>query len=125
MDYGAILTRAWGITWKYRALWVLGIVATLIGAGDFSIGRSSGSSGGGSGGENGTNGMGTLPPETIRFLESYGLWIILGVVAFIFVLALVFSVGGWWLKGGLIHGIDAADRNGAVSLRELGASNGD
>ena len=39
MGYGAIIKRAWQITWRYRALWVLGLFAGVSG--------SSGGSGGG------------------------------------------------------------------------------
>ena len=27
MDIGSVLTRAWNITWKYKVLWLLGILA--------------------------------------------------------------------------------------------------
>jgi hypothetical protein len=41
MGFGDIIKRAWKITWRYRALWVLGLFAGV-----------TGSSGGGGGGGN-------------------------------------------------------------------------
>ena len=38
MNYGEVLSRAWQIIWKYKVLWIFGILAGL------------GSGGGGSGG---------------------------------------------------------------------------
>ena len=31
MDFGAIIKRSWQITWRYKALWVLGIFAGVSG----------------------------------------------------------------------------------------------
>ncbi|MBI4770518.1 MAG: hypothetical protein HY784_08955 [Chloroflexi bacterium] len=126
MDYSAIFRRAWELTWRYKILWVLGILATLIGAGDFGVSYRGG---GGNGGDNGGNGS-SLPgesgngpsieiaPEVGQFLQNYGPLIVFGLLALILLLALIFSLLGWWLKGGLIHGIEAADRTGSVALGE-------
>lgn len=29
MDYGAVLSRAWGITWKYKAIWLFAVILSL------------------------------------------------------------------------------------------------
>ena len=29
MDYGKVLSRAWEITWRWKALWILGFLAAL------------------------------------------------------------------------------------------------
>jgi hypothetical protein len=44
MDYGKVLKRAWDTTWRYRALWIFGIIIALTTA------SGGGSGGGGSGG---------------------------------------------------------------------------
>ena len=44
MDFGAIIKRAWQITWRYKALWVLGVFAGVSGC------QSGGSGGGGGSG---------------------------------------------------------------------------
>lgn len=41
MDYGYVLRRAWEIIWKFKVLWIFGILA--------SCGQASGSGGGNSG----------------------------------------------------------------------------
>jgi hypothetical protein len=57
MDYVKILKRAWETTWRYRALWVFGIILALTTA----SGGSPGNGGGGGNGGNGGNG-GFYPP---------------------------------------------------------------
>ena len=47
MDYGDIIKRSWRITWRYKALWVLGIFAGVSGC---QAGGGSGGNSGGSGG---------------------------------------------------------------------------
>ena len=44
MDYGALVSRAWNLTWRHRFLWILGLFA---GGGVSSCG--SGAGGGGEG----------------------------------------------------------------------------
>ena len=41
-NFGEVLTRAWQITWKYKVLWIFGILA--------SCGRGGGNGGGGNSG---------------------------------------------------------------------------
>jgi len=61
MNYGDILTRAWQITWKYKVLWIFGILA--------GCGSSNGNANGSSGNASYTQNADTLPPEIIRFFE--------------------------------------------------------
>lgn len=57
MDHIKVLKRAWETTWRYRALWVFGIILAL------TTGGSRGNGGGGSGGGGGGNGgNGTFTP---------------------------------------------------------------
>ena len=55
MDYGYALTRAWQITWKYKVLWIFGILA--------GCGTNSSS---GSNGSNFSQDYSEMPPEMIE-----------------------------------------------------------
>ena len=60
-NFGEILTRAWQITWKYKVLWIFGILAGC-------------TNGGGGGGGNSGYRVGpsdsNLPPEMKRFFHE-------------------------------------------------------
>jgi hypothetical protein len=118
MDYGAVLKRTWEITWKYKGLWVLGILAACgnggNGGGGGSGGRAS-SSIQGDLGNAGANGLqhffNNIPEETL----------IIGavvIVALLLVLALIFLVLGVIGQGGLIAGFNQADEGADVNLAE-------
>jgi hypothetical protein len=126
MDYGWILKRAWEITWKFKGLWVLGILA------------SCSSGGGGGGGGSGSSGSsyqfsGESDPrfqQFQRWIESVPTetWIMIAIVAglVIFVLGLVFLVLGVIGQGGLIAGFNQVEDSGSVTLAEafrMGAAN--
>jgi hypothetical protein len=64
MEIGAVLTRAWQITWKYKILWIFGILASC---------GSGGGGGNSSGGSNG-NGGGS---SSLFFFDSNN-WRLLG-----------------------------------------------
>ncbi|GAB4503776.1 MAG: hypothetical protein Fur0043_07680 [Anaerolineales bacterium] len=120
-NFGEILTRAWHITWKYKVLWVFGILAGC------SQGGGNGSGGGGGGnGQRYSNGPSTFefPPEIQRLvsmLEDLGKWaienwwifIVLGLIALLFILASIFlgTIG----RVGLIKGSYDAEQ-GAENL---------
>lgn len=120
MDYGAILRRAWEITWKNKALWILGILA--------SCGRGGNSFGGGSGGDFSGFQMDERPlgpagREIERLLAELAadgtLWLIVAaVVAFFIVLSLVLLALGVIGQGGLIAAFHKADQGTNASLSE-------
>ena len=64
-NFGEVLTRAWQITWKYKVLWIFGILAGC-------------TNGGGGGGGGGNSGYSTgpsdqnLPPELQTLLLPNG-----------------------------------------------------
>ncbi len=74
-NFGEVLTRAWQITWKYKILWIFGILASCSRGGG-----GGGSNGGGSGNGNGNgNWNGQTPAflqEWERSLEQAGQWMI-------------------------------------------------
>ena len=97
-NFGEILTRAWQITWKYKVLWIFGILA----------GCSQGSGGGSGGGSNSGYRAGpsdqNLPPELKRFFHQMQdfvgwveanlfLFIAIGVIVFLLLMVLFIFLG--------------------------------
>jgi len=120
MNYGEILEKAWKIIWKFKVLWIFGLLA--------SCGTGGGSGGGGSSSSQSdfqNSGSNFLPPEIAnRFeqlgqqLESWaetpGFWmtialITLGFILFIFVLSLLFTAIRSLGMIGLVRGTWQAD----------------
>jgi flagellar biosynthesis protein FliQ len=118
INYSAILSRAWNITWKNKILWFFGFLAMLGSGGgarsnpqfSFQLNRPE---------------TANLPPEWANFFDQVSkidinTWIniIVGGVCFLLLLGL-----GLWIlsiigRGGLIGGIVKADATGAVTFRE-------
>ena len=117
MDYGEVLRRAWQITWKYKGLWVLGILSSCSGGGG---GGSGGSGANTQAGFRGYEGGGQEFPQLQRLLNSISpeTWIIIAIVAIslILVIGLALLVLGVIGDGGLIGGFNVADSGGETSL---------
>ncbi len=116
MDYFDIVKRALKVTWRYKALWVLG----------FFVGGGSGGSGGG--GSNysqsfgGSGSDGSVPMEN-TFTEL-GRWadantttliVVVSVLIFISILYWVLSVAA---QAGLVYLVNEAEENRTVRLRD-------
>lgn len=112
LNFGEILTRAWQITWRYKVLWIFGILA----------GCTGGSGGGGGGGGNTGYSTGPsdsgLPPEIRRFIlmmedlvawveDNMWIFIVIGLAALLLILISVFlgTIG----RIGLIKGAYQAE----------------
>ena len=112
MDYGAILTRTWGITWRYKGLWILGLLASCGAAGrSNSNGGPSGSGFNFSGSED----IGRLigaPDEALLIAIAVAIFFL---VLFIALLFLLLSVLG---QSGLIASFSRADDGYDVSVGE-------
>jgi hypothetical protein len=108
MNYGKVLSRAWEITWRWKALWILGFLAAL--------GR-----GGGGGnytyrmdmsdwGDWGYRYYAPIPPRVIAFL--------IGLLC----LALLIGIALWVLsvmaRGGLIAGVQQVEEEESTSFLE-------
>jgi len=124
MDFGEIIGKAWKITWKFKGLWILGILA----------GCSAGGGGGGGGspstGANFSYEPGEIPwfdhqfahSPFIRWLENIppGVWIT--IAATFVLLAVGLAVIGWFLgaigKSGLFAAFKQADETGSTTLKE-------
>lgn len=118
MDYGAIISRAWGYVWEHKWLWALGFLAALSG-------------GGGSGGGSGTGF--TANPADAQQLEDFfsggslpavNWTVILGalaaLIAVLVVLGIIFYFIGLVARAGLVGSIAALD-DGELEL-SLGSS---
>jgi len=118
LDFGAILTRAWKITWENKVLWIFGILAGL--------GSGGGSPDTGSRFSNFGNGPDGQPPELPPRVEEFfnrfepgmvaaiiGGIICLAIIIFLVILAL--SIIG---RGGLIGGVQIVEANGTVTFGE-------
>jgi len=118
-NFGEVLSRAWEITWKFKVLWIFGILA----------GCTNGGGGGGGGGGNTGYSTGpsdqNLPPELKRFvhqMENFvgwvedNLWLFIAIMVLIFLVLMVISVFlGTIGRIGLIKGSYAAEK-GTESL---------
>jgi len=96
MDYGAILSRAWKITWNHKILWVFGFLAGLAsggGGGGNAGGGGGGQPGGQPGGPGGPGGPGFLPPDFERQMERPEvIGIILAVACVLILIAIALFV---------------------------------
>lgn len=104
-NFGEVLTRAWQITWKYKILWIFGILAGCNRGGSSFNYRSSGG-----GGNNGFDF--NLPPEIMRQLQQIEqniVPIIIISITVICLLALLAIFLGTIGRIGLIRGTRAAD----------------
>jgi hypothetical protein len=121
-NYGDVLSRAWQIMWKFKVLWIFGILAGC------SQGSGGGNGGGNSNYEVGSRPGGDFPmPEWMRLLErnmndffnnvneAQIALFVLGIICFVFILSIVFAAIGTVGKIGLIQGTVLADQ-GAESL---------
>lgn len=112
MDYLDILKKAWKITWKYKALWVLGLFA----------GAGGGSSGGG-GSSNYSTGSNDFSggDEVFRQAERwfYDNLVFVAIVAgLLVVIGLVFWVLSIAAQAGLVHAANEAAEERKPSLGE-------
>lgn len=120
MDIGEILSKAWQIIWKYKVLWIFGILA--------GCGRG-GSSSGGQGSGYQFSGDETPPPGWQWNFDEFSLQaaLIIGaiilVVLLLIVLVIVVSTIG---RIGLVRGVQQVDQQGVekLGLGELFRSSG-
>jgi len=121
LDYGAILRRAWQITWNNKILWLFGILAGLVAGNSPNVGRRLPDMNYRFDYQNPD-----LPPGLRRMLggdldPNLILAIIAGLACLalvVFIVVLILSVIG---RGGLIGGIRLADSQGKVSFGEAWA----
>jgi len=122
-NFGEVLTRAWQITWKYKVLWIFGVLAGC-------------TNGGGGGGGGGNTGYSTgpsefdVPPEIRRFflmMQDFtswvedNLWLFIAIMVLVFLVIILISVFlGTIGRLGLIKGSFEAERGAeALAFGEL------
>ncbi len=112
MDDGAILTRTWDITWRYKGLWILGLLASCGAAGrSNSNGAANGSGYNFSGSEDMVR-LFEAPDESFLIAIAVAIFILVLFIALFF---LLLSVLG---QSGLIAGFSRADDGYDVSVGE-------
>lgn len=119
MDFGAILKRSAEITWRFKALWIFGILA--------SCGSSRGGGGGAGGGGGGAPGQYDFGPgeadQFERFIENIPLevivFVVVGIVLLILTLGLIFLLLGVLGQAGLIGGFVLADDGQVATLSSV------
>ena len=112
MDYGSVLSRAWHITWRHKALWILGILAGCSG----NASGQSGSRVSSNFSNFGRNGQGPNPQFLNNVPEETWIIVALGLLCIIVLLVVLFIVLGAIGKGGLIAAFNQADEAQPVSL---------
>lgn len=120
LDFGAILSRAWKITWENKVLWIFGLLAAMGNGAAGGGGGAGGGDGGGGGRDFGPGGL-ELPPPVRRFVESPDpqiIAIVIGVICVLVLIALVLFVLSIIGRGGLIGGVRLVDDNGRVTFGE-------
>ena len=114
MDYGGILKRTWQITWRNKAWWLLGILASCSGSG-----RGGGRGGNFSSYNVDQRGMQGADQTFQRLMENETFWIVLAVAILILVLlSILFLALGVIGQGGLIAAFHKADQNAILTLGE-------
>lgn len=112
MGFSQIIKKAWTITWRYRALWVLGLFAGITGASS----GGSGSGGSGSSSSNSSNSLGNLNSQqwlpTLERLLPLIVVVVLGMMIVGFV---------WWIlsiaaRGGLVYAVNEIESGRPFTL---------
>lgn len=101
MNWSYLIKRSWQITWRYKALWVLGLFAGISGC-------QPGGGGSGGGGNRFSTGSGDgLPfdPSSFPSVDRILLLVIVGAVV-LFLVGLVWAVFGIAARGGLVVAAD-------------------
>ena len=108
MDHLKILSRAWTMSWRYKALWLFGFLFVLAGgAGGYSGGGGSrgGSSSGGGFPQWSLPGMSAIPWNTVLIIA-------LAIVAVIIALIVVLTIVRYVAETALIAGVDETESTG-------------
>lgn len=117
MDYVGIIKRSWQITWKYKILWLFGLLAGGS-SGNFNNGSSSWNTGGGSGDMSG------LEQQASRGADAFSRWFT-DDLAIAVALIVIFTIAGiaLWIisiaaQGGLVRLASSADEERPVLGRD-------
>lgn len=129
MNYGKILSRAWQVIWKYKILWLFGILASC------GNNINNGSSGANSSGINyqydSYNPPANLPPELYRFFYNmgdffdrmsyqWGVWVGIFMLVIFLLIFITFAIRVYG-QVGLVRGVLTAEKGQPekLSLAEI------
>jgi hypothetical protein len=104
MDYGAVLSRAWEITWRWKVLWILGFLAAL--GNGITTGNSSYTTDTSDWGY--TFHRPWIPPRIIALL--------IGIACLILIIGIALWVLSVIARGGLIAGVQQVEDEGATTF---------
>ena len=104
MDYGAVLRRAWEITWRWKVLWILGFLAAL--GNGIATGNPSYTTGSSDWGY--TFHRPWIPPEIIALL--------IGVACLVLIVGIALWVLSVIARGGLIAGVQQVEEEGSTTF---------
>lgn len=121
MDYGAIVKEAWRVTWRYKVLWIFGLLSGAASSG-----------GGGGGGSRGyvsdtsdfDPATSDLPPELIKAGEQAVQWmtdnlvLLIALAVFAVLVGIILWVVSIAARGGLIHLVSEAEDRRDVRARD-------
>lgn len=126
MPYFEILKRAWTLTWRYKILWLFGLLAGTGGGINFS---GNGGGGGGRPTGDGASGMPGGMGDGMRWREG-GFWsmamrwlqdnaalvaLVVGVLILVGLVLLILSIAA---RGGLVHLSARAEEGGTISAAD-------
>jgi len=114
MDFGGILKRSWEITWRYKILWLFGLLAGGSGSG----GGGFNTTGNYSFDENDFGGMDFAGLEEVgRWLEQ-NVVLLIGLAVVLVIVAIALIVISIAAKGGLIHLANEAEDRRPLKARD-------
>ncbi|MEE8390903.1 MAG: hypothetical protein V3S14_08945, partial [Anaerolineae bacterium] len=122
MDHIKVLKRAWETTWRYRALWIFGIIIALTTASAGGGGSSAGGSGGGNDGNGRFQPPGDFPwppseyswswPEIPSNIVNTLIVISVGAACVITLLVIVGTIARYVAETALIRMVDEHEETG-------------
>jgi hypothetical protein len=112
MDHLKILKRAWEITWRYRVLWVFGVILALTTSSWRMSGSGGGGSGRGSGGNGGDYSWGYQFEDLSPQVQDALIAAIIGLVCLVVLVAIVSVIARYVAETALIRMVDDYEQTG-------------
>ena len=114
MKFGEIIKKAWGITWRYKALWVLGVFAGITGWAGSGGSTGSGSS---SARSASTNTFGpNFDPRSLLFEARSFIPLAVVIVSGLVLIGLAWGVLAIGARGGLVHAVNEVEEGRTPTL---------
>ncbi len=115
MDFGRVLTRSWEIIWKYKALWIFGILSSC-GSGGANFGNRFNF-------QMDSRSVGNLPPQMQQMVTNWQQFfsnntgLVIGLICLFLLLAVLFWAIGVFGRIGVIKGALEAEEGRPVGFR--------